>query len=191
MGLLKNIGGAAAGVGLGLVGQWTGGLINRDYNEEQAEKAEKRKRSLMEWQAKYNSPEEQMKRLKAAGLNPAMIYGQSGATGTMSDVQALQAQVSTNDGASGMGLQMMMAQKQMELIDSQINKNNVEANKTRGVDTELVSVNIKNVMQDTNNKGVLQRLTSLQADYQEVENMYQKELTEANKLPEEMRRRKL
>ena len=62
MGLLKNVGGAAAGVGLGLVGQWAGGLINRDYNEEQAEKAEKRKRSLMERQAKYNSPEEQMKR---------------------------------------------------------------------------------------------------------------------------------
>ena len=122
MGLLKNIGGTAAGMGLGMIGQWAGGLINKGYNGEQAEKAEKRKRSLMEWQAEYNSPVEQMKRLKAAGLNPAMIYGQSGATGTMSDVQAPQAQVSTNDSASGMGLQLMMAEKQMELIDSQINK---------------------------------------------------------------------
>lgn len=180
MGLLDNVGGNAAGMGMGLIGQWASGWINKDYNEEQAEKAEKRKRSLMEWQAKYNSPVEQMKRLKEAGLNPAMLYGQSGATGTMSDVQAPQANVSTNDGVSGMGIQLMMAQKQMQLIDSQINKNNVEANKTQGVDTELVSVNVKNVMQDTNNKGVLQRLTSLQADYQEVENMYQKELTEAN-----------
>lgn len=180
MGLLDNVGGNAAGMGMGLIGQWASGWINKDYNEEQAEIAEKRKRSLMEWQAKYNSPVEQMKRLKEAGLNPAMLYGQSGATGTMSDVQAPQANVSTNDGVSGMGIQLMMAQKQMQLIDSQINKNNVEANKTQGVDTELVSVNIKNVMQDTNNKGVLQRLTSLQADYQEVENMYQKELTEAN-----------
>ena len=50
----------------------------------------------------------QMKRLKAAGLNPAMIYGQSGATGTMSDVQAPQAQVSTNDIASGMVLMRYM-----------------------------------------------------------------------------------
>ena len=180
MGLLSNVGSTAAGMGLGLIGQWAGGYINRSYNEEQAEKAEKRKRSLMEWQANYNSPEEQMKRLKAAGLNPAMIYGQNGATGTMSDVQAPQANVNTNDGASGMGIQLMMAQKQMELIDSQINKNNVEANKTQGVDTELVSANIKNVMQDTNNKVVLQKLTSLQTDYQAIENMYQKELTEAN-----------
>lgn len=180
MGLLSNVANNATGMGLGLIGQWASGWINKGYNEEQAEKAMERKKNLMEWEAKYNSPEEQMKRLKAAGLNPAMIYGQSGATGTMSDVQAPQANVSTNDGVSGMGIQLMMAQKQMQLIDSQINKNNVEANKTQGVDTELVSVNIKNVMQDTNNKGVLQRLTSLQADYQEVENMYQKELTEAN-----------
>ena len=118
--------------------------------------------------------------IKRAGLNPALIYGQSGATGTMSDVQAPQANVNTNNGASGMGLQMMMAQKQMELIDSQINKNNADANKTKGVDTELVGANIKNIMQDTSNKIVLQRLTSLQADYQEIENMYQNELTEAN-----------
>ena len=98
----------------------------------------------------------------------------------MSDVQAPQAQISTNDSASGMGLQVMMAQKQMELIDSQINKNNVEANKTKGVDTELVSVNIQNVIQDTNNKVIIGRLNSLQADYQEIKNYYEAELTEAN-----------
>ena len=79
MGLLNNIGGTAAGMGRGMIGQWAGGKINQGFNEEQAEKAEKRKRSLMEWQAKYNSPEEQVKRLKAAGLSPAMIYGQNGA----------------------------------------------------------------------------------------------------------------
>ena len=63
----------------------------------------------------------------------------------MSDVQAPQAQVSTNDIASGMGLQVMMANKQMELIDSQINKNNVEANKTAGADTDLTIINAKKV----------------------------------------------
>lgn len=137
MGLLGKVGNNATGIGLGLIGQWASGSINKNFNEEQAEKAEKRKRSLMEWQAKYNSPEEQMKRLKAAGLNPAMIYGQNGATGTMSDVQAPQANVSTNDGASGMGLQLMMAQKQMELIDSQINKNNADANKGKSETTTI------------------------------------------------------
>ena len=150
MELLKNIGGSAAGMGLGMIGQWAGGWINKGYNEEQAEKAEKRKRSLMEWQATYNSPEEQVKRLKSAGLNPAMIYGQSGATGTMSDVQAPQAQVSTNDSATGMGLQVMMANKQMEVMESQANLNNTNA--------DLARANTSGAQLDNIFKGIQNRI---------------------------------
>lgn len=47
----------------------------RKWNEEQYDK--QRKHSLMDWEMQnaYNSPEQQMARLKAAGLNPHLVYG--------------------------------------------------------------------------------------------------------------------
>ena len=52
--------------------------------------------------------------------------------------------------------------------------------KKAGVDTTLTEANISNVIQDTNNKIIIGRLNSLQADYQEIKNYYEADLTEAN-----------
>lgn len=47
----------------------------REWNEKQYDK--QRQHSLMDWEMQnaYNSPEQQMARLKAAGLNPNLVYG--------------------------------------------------------------------------------------------------------------------
>lgn len=55
-------------------------LTNRGARRRQ-QKADQTNIKFWEMQNKYNSPSEQMARLKKAGLNPALIYG-SGATNT-------------------------------------------------------------------------------------------------------------
>lgn len=99
-------------------------------------------------EASYNSPIEQRKRLEAAGLNPALLYGSSasGASGTASGstaggeaagVQALQP----------MGLQVALQAEQqkaqIELAKSQAAANWAQAGKTIGVDTQEGKKNIE------------------------------------------------
>ena len=71
--------GSAVQTGLGFFGN----LIRQKHEERMAQ--EQRNWNLEQWhrQNKYNSPEAQMERLKAAGLNPHLLYGQGvkGATG--------------------------------------------------------------------------------------------------------------
>lgn len=69
----------SAGLDTGL--NYATGLLNRRYNEKQY--AKQRADNLSDWnmQNAYNSPQQQMQRLKEAGLNPNMVYGQ-GATAT-------------------------------------------------------------------------------------------------------------
>lgn len=72
--------GAAAGAVVGAgVSAFSQGKMNkkmREWNEKMY--ARQREDSLSDWamQNEYNSPQAQMARLKAAGLNPNMVYGQ-------------------------------------------------------------------------------------------------------------------
>lgn len=58
------------------------------YNRQRAD-------ALADWQMQnaYNSPEQQMQRLKDAGLNPNLVYGNGSAANTSSDVRSSQSQV--------------------------------------------------------------------------------------------------
>lgn len=60
---------------------------NRSYAEQQYDK--QRRDAIADWQreADYNSPKQQMARLKEAGLNPNLVYGH-GADATMSSVRS-------------------------------------------------------------------------------------------------------
>lgn len=71
---------------LGVLGGLAMGQLNNSLSQDNANLAYNRQRSLMalqqqyaveNWQREvnYNSPVEQMKRLKAAGLNPNLVYG--------------------------------------------------------------------------------------------------------------------
>lgn len=57
--------------------KWNKKLADHQYgqNREFAEWQHQKELELRKWQLGYDSPEEQMKRLKAAGLNPNMVYG--------------------------------------------------------------------------------------------------------------------
>ena len=75
----------------GLAGLFTGNQ-QEIWNRKASDKAYERKLEFWNMQNEYNSPKEQMNRLREAGLNPHLMYGQGvqGATGQAKDVSAPQ-----------------------------------------------------------------------------------------------------
>ena len=85
----------------------------------------------------YTNYENQVKHLKKAKLNPALIYGMSGGGGTTAGSASAGGVSNPGTQAVGMGLQAAMLASQIRLNESEANKNDADADKTRGVDTDL------------------------------------------------------
>lgn len=86
MGIGGGIAGALIGTGAGLYDSYQNRKAARENtertiaaNKAEAELAYQRQIQMWNMQNLYNSPEEQMKRFGAAGLNPHLIYGQGNA----------------------------------------------------------------------------------------------------------------
>lgn len=86
---LPVIGAGVAALGSAVIGSGANAIMtgkmnrkSRDFSREMY--ARQRADSLADWamQNEYNSPEAQMARLKAAGLNPNMVYGSGSAANT-------------------------------------------------------------------------------------------------------------
>lgn len=85
----------------------------------------------------------QVRQMKEAGLNPALMYGSAGSTGQATQGTGAGVQQG-NTQAVMMGLNMRQMQKQIELADAQIRKTNEEAKteeSKRGVNTSISSLN--------------------------------------------------
>lgn len=109
----------------------------------------------------YTNYENQKKHLEAAGLNPALLYGMSGGGGaTAAGAQGLGAGIASGHEMSikqqgrGMGLQAAAIASQIDLNNSQAEKNRADANKTKGVDTDLQNANIEYIIAQTANEKV-------------------------------------
>lgn len=139
-----------------ILGNVAGSEISSIYNENAADRAQERQMDMFNKMAEYNSPKNQVERLKKAGLSVGLMYGQNGTTGTQQAVSAPQAHINGNTGLTESAINAMMAEKNLQLLDSQINKNNAEANKISGIDTDLGIVNKKKI--------------ELENNYQEVQN---------------------
>lgn len=92
--------GAAIQAGGSLLGNVMNGVSNR-FSQNRADKNYQRERNdnLKFWrmQNRYNSPSSQRARLMSAGLNPALMYGQSASTGNAGAIPSAK----TSDGNSG------------------------------------------------------------------------------------------
>lgn len=109
------IGSAASG--LGAIGQ------NRRNRKAQA-RAFKYNKDMFDYMNTYNTPIKQMERLKEAGLNPALMYGQGTTGNATQGVAPYQAERNENIGAGiAQGLQ---AGTTFDLAQAQ--KDNIEAN---------------------------------------------------------------
>lgn len=84
--------------------------------------------------------EAQVKHLEKAGLNPALLYGMSGAGGATTGAGnvASGAQEQVYDVGQNI-TQQRMAEAQIKLAEAQANKTEVEAKKIGGVDTEVAT----------------------------------------------------
>lgn len=160
--------GAIIGAGIGLAGSILG---RKKQNEDQREMMELQAK-LNQQQAQYNqglakdmwnytSFPNQVRKMKDAGLNPALIYGMGGQGGSssgagqasgvgLSDAKGMQ----TGMAIQGMGLELANLASQVELNKSQAEKNRAEAEKTVGVDTQVQQATMENLIAQTANEKV-------------------------------------
>lgn len=141
--------------------QWANQLklmeIQNRYNEQMAQRNQERNKELWD----YTNYENQKKHMKAAGLNPALMYGMGGGGGVSSSGAQGQGVTQPTDRSiemgiqrQGMGLQLANLASQVELNKSQANKNNAEAEKTKGIDTELQKASMENIIAQTSNEKI-------------------------------------
>lgn len=79
-GTFASSGLASAGISAGI--QLVGSLIGNRQRRKEQDRAFEKNLELMRYQNEYNNPKNQMQRLKAAGLNPHLVYGKN-AVGNM------------------------------------------------------------------------------------------------------------
>jgi hypothetical protein len=115
--------------------------------------------------------EAQMEQLKNAGLNPALMYAKGGpggsTTANVSGVSGGNAASGQGEILQGIGLmqkqqEMRMQEAQIKVMESQANKNNVEAGYTGGVGTDLARTQIADLTQGIENKKAQELLTKAQ-----------------------------
>ena len=124
----------------------------------------------------YTNFENQMKHIKAAGLSPGLIYGMGGAGGSSQGAGTANGVGLPQDQSVGMGLRaqeiginMANAMSQIKLNESQANKNEAEANKISGVDTEAQKATIDNLIAQTSNEKIKRGLILGQIRVQDAE----------------------
>ncbi len=170
MGNKKIVAGAIA-QGVGMIHQGVQGHVNHGRQKELMGIQQQNQMKLNEqgsqlqkkmWdETNYGA---QMKHIKDAGLNASLMYGMSGGGGTTAGSQGGgQAQSGSVTNAPYMGMEALLLDKQLEVMDSQANKNNADAEKTKGVDTSKVVTEIENIKADTQNIQTRTALMGLEA----------------------------
>jgi hypothetical protein len=116
-------------LGAGL--QFAGNLFGNSQRRREQNRAFNQNKKMFDYQNAYNTPKNQMKRLKDAGLNPALMYGQ-GTTGNAVDY-AKQQPAQLEDIGTGLA-QSAASGAQLSLINSQkkLNETNAEVRAIEG-----------------------------------------------------------
>lgn len=109
----------------------------------------------------YTNFKNQMGHIKEAGLSPGLIYGMGGQGGSTQGAGTANGVGLPQDQSVGMGLRaqeigMEMANtlSQIKLNESQAKKNEAEANKIKGVDTDAQQATIDNLIALTSNEKI-------------------------------------
>lgn len=129
----------------------------------------------------YTNYENQMKHIKAAGLNPGLLYGKGGgggvtasvAPGNVSGAEAPRGTGKEIQEMAGMGMQIGLQaealKSQIEVNKSIANLNNTTAEKKAGVDTTETKQNIQKLIAETTNTEAKTALTEIQQQIAKIE----------------------
>ena len=107
--------------------------LQAQYNKEAAEHSQKLQKEMWD----YTNYENQLKHLKAAGLNPALLYGMSGGGGTTAGSTQTAGVSNPGTQAVGMGLEAARLMSEIRLTNAEASKAEAEGEKISGVDTEF------------------------------------------------------
>lgn len=137
------------------------------------------RKQLEMWEkTNYAAQKEQMKK---AGLNPGLMYGQSGGGGTTAAISQGSVTGASAAGQSGeiqammgMGLQRELLEAQKEVLKSQANLNNTEAAKKAGVDTAESETRIKSLLQGIENAKAQESMQKVETRLKEMQEFEQK-----------------
>ena len=142
---------AGLGIGMGLISGAIGAISRHEAERKQFQN----EKELMGLQHAYNKDaaaytqglqkemwdytnyENQVKHMKAAGLNPALLYGMSGGGGSTAGSAQTAGVNNPGTQAVGMGLEAAQLMSNIRLTNAQADKAKAEAEKTSGVDTDL------------------------------------------------------
>lgn len=121
--------------------------LQANYNKEAADYSNKLQKDMWD----YTNVGNQKKHMLDAGLNPALLYGQSGGggMGVTGNVQQSGSSIA-NDNSFAMGLQGAMDASQVNLNLALANKANEEAKKIGGVDTKEAEKRISKMEEEIN-----------------------------------------
>jgi hypothetical protein len=128
--------GAVIGLGADIIG----GAIGNRARRKEADRAFNRSKQMFDYQNRYNTPTRQMQRLKRAGLNPALMYGQGTTGNAQGYTQQAPAQQLNVAGAKSLDSAYML---------SQIQKTQAETDNLRGVTPEA-KARISKLVSDKN-----------------------------------------
>lgn len=124
-------------------------------------------KQLQMW--KDTSYEAQVEQMEKAGINPALMYGMSGGGGQTTGsatglVQGASAPVGGKEAETmaAMGIQRGLMEAQKRVMETQADKNEAEANKTKGVDTTEAQTRIQSITQGIENQKAIRALTIAQ-----------------------------
>lgn len=180
---LSRLFGLSWGPGRAMQEQWKYNqkimALQNQYNQQAAEKGQQYAKEYWD----YTNAENQKQHLIQAGLNPALMYGQSGAGGMGASGGARQEGVDQAQGNPvGMALQTQLLEQQermnnaqIKLTEAQASKAEEEAKKIGGVDTqealkriEEIDQNIKVLINEEKYKDALTQLTNAKEETEKV-----------------------
>lgn len=152
--MIKEAAGALLGIGINALGRKSQEKQQKRLQEQQIKGAKEmsdyEKANQMDMWKKTNYGA-QVAELNKAGLNPALLYGMGGGggatTGGGSGAMPTGGVAESPSSGTKSIMDMALMKAQTAVMESQARKNNVEADKTAGVDTEekQISNKIKNV----------------------------------------------
>lgn len=136
----------------------------------------------------------QVEMMNKAGINPALMYGSAGSGGSTAIAQGSVQGGSAPTGGhelqdvKGMGLSLQMLQAQKRLLETQADKNEAEANATKGVNTQATVQSITEsqtrvdaLLQGIDNAKQQNTIQKLEITLKNMEN-FEKQTSQKNRL---------